>query len=127
MKKIISLERSTSLNYSDIVIHGDLAFICGQMSLDLETDQPIHGTIEEETQRTLENLEAVLGKIGCTRDDVLSVTAYMMHDEDFPLYDKTYGAFFKKNFPVRSTVTVAQLYDNLRVEICAIAAVHSDK
>ena len=123
MKKTITLDRETPLNYSDAVIFGNLAFICGQMSLDLATDTPIHGTIEEETKRTLENLEAVLKKIGCTRKDVLSVTIYMVNDDDFAGYDKVYGEFFGDHFPARCTVNVASLYDNLRLEMTAIAGI----
>lgn len=122
-KETFAIQRDTPLFYSDAVTYGGLAYICGQMSLDLETDRPIHGDIREETTRMLANLETVLSSVGCSKDDVLSVTVYMKEDEDFDVYNQVYGDFFGGNFPVRTTVTVKQLYDDLRVEMSAIAAV----
>lgn len=126
MKKTVTLKRDEYPHYSDAAIHNGIAYICGQMSLEPVTDLPIHGDIREETRRTLENLEAVLKAIGSTRDDVLSITCYMVNDEDFEGYDEVYGEFFGSNFPVRTTVNVKSLYDNLRLEINAIAIAHNE-
>ena len=126
-KKCFCLDRDVKNFYSDAVIHGDLAYICGQMSLDPETDAPVHGDICQETTLMLSNFDRVLHGIGCTKDDVLSVTVYMTKDEDFDGYNKVYGEYFGSNFPVRSTVTVQNLFDGLRVEMTAIVAVPQAK
>ena len=121
-KKCFEFDSKVKLNYSDVVIYNGFAYTCGQMSLDPETDECLHGTIEEETARALSNLERVLNRIGAAREDVISVTVYMKSDDDFAGFDKVYGEFFGKDFPVRTTITVKQLYDDLRIEISAIAA-----
>ncbi len=120
-KKTVTLKRDEYPNYSDATIYNGIAYICGQMSLEPVTDRPVHGDIKEETRRTLEHLESVLKAIGSTREDVLSITAYMVNEEDFDGYDQVYGEFFGSNFPARVTVNVKSLYDNLRLEISAIA------
>ena len=122
-KKTFCLNPESGLFYSDAVIHGDTAYICGQMSLDLATDAHLHGTIEEETAKMLENFELVLKGIGCSREDVLSTTVFMKSEDDFAGYNKVYGEFFGHDFPVRTTVTVKELYADLKVEMNAIVAV----
>lgn len=121
MKKCYEFDRKVKLNYSDIVVCNGFAYTCGQMSLDPETDECPHGTIEEETAKALSNLERVLNRIGIVKEDVVSVTVYMKTEDDFAGFDKVYGEFFGKDFPVRTTITVKRLYDDLRVELSAIA------
>ncbi|RKX31124.1 MAG: RidA family protein [Verrucomicrobia bacterium] len=99
-------------------------FVSGQGPLDMKTGLRVPGTIEEETARTLANLERILGEAGCTRDDVVKCTCYLADMDDFEGFNRAYGEFFTGTRPARTTVG-AQLMKSIRVEIDAIAC-HPD-
>ena len=60
MKKIVHPKRDLSFDtgaYSDAILVDGFLFVSGQASVDFETSEFKLGTIEEETQRTLENIK----------------------------------------------------------------------
>ncbi len=95
-------------------------FLSGQGPLDMKTGKRVPGTIEEETTRTLANLDRVLEEAGCTRDDVVKCTCYLADMNDFEGFNRAYGEFFIGVRPARTTVGAA-LMKTIRVEIDAIA------
>jgi len=95
-------------------------FVSGQGPLDMKTGKRVPGTIEEETTRTLANLERILEEAGCTRDDVMKCTCYLADMNDFEGFNRAYGEFFTGVRPARTTVGAA-LMKTIRVEIDAIA------
>ena len=52
--------------YSQGIRAGDFIFVSGQGPLDPATGKLIHGTIEEETARVLENIKIILEAGGAT-------------------------------------------------------------
>jgi 2-iminobutanoate/2-iminopropanoate deaminase len=99
---------------------GGWLFVSGQGPLDMKSGKRVPGTIEEETVRTLNNLDRVLGEAGCTRDDVVKCTCYLADMDDFEGFNRAYGEFFTGVRPARTTVG-ARLMKSIRVEIDAIA------
>jgi len=61
--------------YSQAIVAGDLIFCAGQGAIDPATQDVRHGSIEEETERTLRNLEAVLDAAGAATRATPWVTA----------------------------------------------------
>ena len=99
-------------------------FISGQGPLDMKTGKRVAGTIEEETVRTLDNLEKILLEAGCTREDVVKCTCYLADMSDFEGFNRAYGSFFTGVRPARTTIGAA-LMKSIRVEIDAIAKLPS--
>lgn len=95
-------------------------FVSGQGPLDMKTGKRVPGSIEEETARTLANLDRILGEAGCTRDDVVKCKCYLADMDDFEGFNRAYGEFFTGVRPARTTVGAA-LMKTIRVEIEAIA------
>lgn len=95
-------------------------FVSGQGPLDMKTGKRVPGSIEEETARTLANLDRILVEAGCTRDDVMKCTCYLADMDDFEGFNRAYGEFFTGVRPARTTVGAA-LMKTIRVEIDAIA------
>lgn len=98
---------------------GDFIFVSGQGSMDLEAWEFIDGTIEEQTIRTLENIEKVLEAAGAKRTDVVKVNAYLSDMALFSRFNKAYETFWPEGFPARTTV--GALLPNMLVEIEAVA------
>jgi len=124
MKQIISTEQAPKAigPYSQATVHGGLVFVSGQIPLDPATGQTVAGSIEAQTRRVLENLRAVLKAAGSSLGAVVRTTVYLKDMAEFPAMNAVYGEFFSENPPARSTVEVARLPRDVRVEIDAIAA-----
>jgi 2-iminobutanoate/2-iminopropanoate deaminase len=107
--------------YSQAIIAGDLIFCAGQGAIDPATQDLRRGTVEEETERTLRNLEAVLDAAGATFADVVKTTVFLADINDFAAMNEVYAGFFPDPPPARTTVEVAALPKGFKVEIEAIA------
>ena len=107
--------------YSQAVRAGSLVFLSGQIPLDPKTGELVSGTIEQETERVLDNLAAVLAAAGCSFANVVRTTIFLVDLGDFQTVNATYGKRFSGVFPARATVQVAALPRGCRVEIDAIA------
>ncbi|HWL53280.1 MAG TPA: RidA family protein [Chthoniobacteraceae bacterium] len=94
--------------------------ISGQGPLDMKTGQRVAGTIEEETQLTLEHIEKILHAAGYQKSDIVKCTCYLRDMDDFDGFNRQYAAFFNEPLPARTTVG-AVLMKGIRVEIDAIA------
>lgn len=108
--------------YSQAVKSGRLLFLSGQIAIDPRTNRFVAGSVEEQTQRVLENLKAVLAASGMTMDHVVSTTIFLADINDFAEVNAVYGKFFTNKPPARATVQVSGLPRGALVEISAIAA-----
>ena len=113
-------DRTTMGPYSPAVSIGDFVFTSGQIPRD-KSGAMVSQTIEAATQTALENVREVLIAAGCTPADVVKTTVFMQDLNDFDGMNKTYAAFFGTHRPARSTVQVAKLPANSRVEIECVA------
>jgi 2-iminobutanoate/2-iminopropanoate deaminase len=109
--------------YSQAVVHGGVAYLAGQVALDPESGEVRGDSIEEQTERALANLGAVLSAAGSRWDRVLRVGVYLTDMADFPRFNAVYERVLGDARPARSTVQVAGLPLGLQVEVDAIAAV----
>jgi 2-iminobutanoate/2-iminopropanoate deaminase len=107
--------------YSQAVQAGPFVFLSGQVPLDPKTGELVTGDIQKETNRVLDNLQAVLAAAGLGFDHVVRTTIYLTNLGDFQAVNETYGARFTKTPPARATVQVSALPKGARVEIDAVA------
>lgn len=105
--------------YSQAIRAGDFVFISGQGPLDPATLQVIGSTIEEQTEATLRNLEAIAQAAGGSLDDVVKVSAFLSSIDLFPGFNTTYERIFGTLPRPARTTTGAELRDIL-VEIDAV-------
>ncbi len=108
--------------YSQAVRMGPLLFVSGQIALDLSGNR-VQGGASRETEKALENLKAVVEAAGATMDQVVKTTVYMTDLGDFKYMNQAYERFFTGVTPARSTVQVAKLPRDAKVEIEAIAVI----
>ena len=109
--------------YSQAMRHGDLVFTAGQIPLDPETMEIDGEDVAAQTDRVLRSLRAILIEAGASLDTVLKTTVYLADMDDFAAMNEVYGKHFSSHKPARSTVEVARLPKDVRVEIDAIAAI----
>jgi 2-iminobutanoate/2-iminopropanoate deaminase len=107
--------------YSQAIKSNGFVFASGQIPLDPATMQIVEGGIREQTKRVMSNLEAVLQAAGSSLEGVVKTTVFLKDLADFGEMNEVYGSFFKETPPARSTVEVARLPRDVRVEIDVIA------
>lgn len=112
--------------YSQAIVAGDLVFCSGQIPLDPASGQLVEGGIEDQTRQVLNNLVAVLQAAGTTTDRIVKTTIFLADMNDFAAVNGVYGEYFGAEPPARSTVQVARLPRDVRVEIEAIALTGSN-
>ncbi|HTK81968.1 MAG TPA: RidA family protein [Bacteroidota bacterium] len=106
-----------------IIAGGKMLFTAGQIAIDPKSGQVIQGDIKQQTRQVLKNVEAILRQGGASLASVVKTTVYIKDMNEFAGMNEVYGEFFSSNPPARSTVEVARLPRDVKVEIDAIAIV----
>lgn len=109
--------------YSQAKVVGNLLFTAGQIPLVPETMEMVTGGIEAQTERVLQNLDAVLREAGTGWDRVVKTTVFLTDLADFAAFNAVYEQHLGSAKPARSTVQVAALPKGAKVEIELIAEV----
>lgn len=107
--------------YSQATTDGDLVFTAGQVALTPSGESLASESIETQTERALQNLEAVLESAGSSLDNVLKTTVYLADIEDFEAMNEVYAEHFGADPPARSAVQAGGLPLGMAVEIEAVA------
>ncbi len=107
--------------YSQAITFGTFVFTSGQIPLDPATMEIVEGDIAVQTDRVLKNLSAVLEAAGASLATVVKTTVFLKDMNEFQAMNAVYGTFFSDNPPARSTVEVARLPKDVRVEIECVA------
>jgi len=108
--------------YSQAVSVNGMVYTSGQIAL-LEngSDELLFKDVSIQTQKVLENLEAVLEASGSSMQNVVKTTIFLANMDDFVTVNKIYEKAFSSHKPARATVAVKTLPKNALVEIDAIA------
>lgn len=96
---------------------GKTLFCSGQIALDPATGELVQGDITAQTERVMQNVEAVLTAAGMGFGNVVKTTVFLADLADFVRMNEAYGKRFTGAFPARSTVQVAALPRGSRIEI----------
>jgi 2-iminobutanoate/2-iminopropanoate deaminase len=107
--------------YSQAVRCGDIIFTAGQIALDPATGKLVEGNVTVQTRRVLDNVKAILEAAGSGLDRVVKTTVFLKDMGEFAAMNAVYAEFFPADPPARSTVEVARLPRDVRVEIEAVA------
>jgi len=107
--------------YSPAVRAGQLVFLSGQVPMDPATGNLIDGDIAAQTRRVFDNLGALLAAAGLSFANVVRTTVFLADINDFAAMNQVYATYVSEPYPARSTVQVARLPKDARVEIDLIA------
>ena len=107
--------------YSQGILVGNTLYCSGQIAIDPETGSMISGPIEEETERVLDNLGAVLRAASMNFENVVRCTVYLTDVNDYAQVNEVYARYFNETPPARQAVEVSSIPRNARVEISCIA------
>ena len=108
--------------YSQGVIAGNMFYSSGQIPL-TPAGELVEGTIEEQAHQVFANLKAVLAEAGSSLGQVVKTTVFIKDMNDFVALNEVYASYFGDHKPARSTVEVARLPKDAKVEIEVIALI----
>ncbi len=123
MKETISTDDAPAAvgAYSQATATDDLVFTAGQIALTPDGEMLADASIAEQTERALENVQAVLEAAGASMESALKLTVFLDDIDDFEEMNEVYGSFFENAPPARSAIEVGSLPKGAGVEIEAVA------
>lgn len=108
-------------HYSQAIIYNDTIYVSAQLPIDPLTGEKKYGSIDEETERILKNIDIILNEAGSGKDNIIKTTVYLT---DISLWDhvnKIYNYFFRNHKPARTIVSVKEIHFGFKIAIEAIA------
>jgi 2-iminobutanoate/2-iminopropanoate deaminase len=123
MKEVITPQSGPKVGgpYSPAVKANGFVYLSGQISADPETGALVSDSIEAATARALDNLKLVLEGGGLSLNDIVRTNVYLQDMNDFAKMNDAYAKHFGNQPPARTTIQVARLPRDARIEIDAIA------
>ena len=103
------------------VVNGFL-FASGQVALDPQTGEIVGTTIEEQAERVMKSVGAILEAAGTDFTKVVKTTCFLADMADFAAFNAIYAKYFTEK-PARSCVAVKELPKKLLCEVEIIAVV----
>jgi len=107
--------------YSPAIRAGNLLFLSGQIPIDPASGAVVDGGIAAQTEQVMRNIGALLEAAGAGFEHLVRTTVFLADMNDFAAMNECYATFIVDPPPARSTVEVARLPRDARVEIDAIA------
>ncbi len=109
--------------YSQAIEANGFVFTSGQIPLDT-AGNIVAGGVAEQTRQVMKNLDAVLTAAGTDFSHVVKTTIFLADMNDFATVNQIYAESFPHDPPARSTVQVARLPKDVKVEIEMVALAH---
>jgi len=106
--------------YSQAAQVGPFLFASGQIPLRADGTL-VEGDIVAQTEQVLANIKAVLTEAGGSLTNIVKTTVFIKDMNDFAQMNEIYGKHFGDHKPARSTVEVARLPRDVKVEIEFVA------
>ena len=107
--------------YSPAIRAGNFLFLSGQIPIDPASGALVDGGISAQTEQVMRNIGALLEAAGAGFEHVVRTTVFLADINEFAAMNECYAKFVVDPPPARSTVQVARLPRDARVEIDAIA------
>jgi 2-iminobutanoate/2-iminopropanoate deaminase len=108
--------------YNQAMRVGDFLFVSGQIPLDAASGELVTSGIQDETEKVMENLAAILKEAGMDFSNVVKSSIFITDMNQFALINEVYARYFSEHAPARECVQVAALPKFVHVEISVIAA-----
>lgn len=109
-------------HYSQAIVHNGLVYVAGQLPTVPGQREHRPGSIVEQTEQTMRNVEAILKAAGSGLHKVLLATIYVADISLWSEVNATYARIMGSHRPARAIVPVKELHYGYQIEIQVIAA-----
>jgi enamine deaminase RidA (YjgF/YER057c/UK114 family) len=104
------------IGYSRAVVDGNWIFVSGTTGFDYRT-MTISGTLVEQTEQCLRNIQAALEQAGSSLRDVVRVTYVLPNAADFPQCFPTLRKYFADVRPAAMMISAGLSDPRIQIEI----------
>jgi 2-iminobutanoate/2-iminopropanoate deaminase len=123
MKKAVNISDAPKpiAPYSQAILAGDTLYVSGQVAIDPYTGKLLDGGANEQTERVMENIRAILREEGMDFSNIVKCSIFL---SDMALYKEVndvYGTYFDEVPPAREAIAASGLPLGVDVEISCIA------
>ena len=108
-------------HYSQAVVHNGFVFVAGQLAFVPGQKEHRPGSITEQTEQTMRNIESILIAAGSGLEKVVQTTIYVSDIALWGEVNTTYARIMGSHKPARAIVPVKELHHGYQIEIQAIA------
>ena len=108
--------------YSQAVSANNTLYISGQLPIDPATGNMLDGNMGDKTDQIIKNASAIATAAGTSLDSIVKTTIFLTDLGDFKEVNEAYAKHFTDAPPARSTVQVAALPLESKIEIEFILA-----
>ncbi len=125
-KKIIFTEDAPKAlgPYSQGVVAGNTLYISGQIPLNPKTEALVSGTISEQAEQVISNLESICSAANTSLADIVKLNIYLTDLSNFAEVNQVMQNKFSEPYPARATVEISALPLGVNVEMDAIVISH---
>ena len=108
---------------------GRVVHFTGQVAWGADENIIGYGDVSEQTRQCFLNIEALLGEVGGSLENIISITTYFMNLDDLPKIQRVRNEFLTgTDLPVSTSIKVAGLgHEAFLVELTPIAVIPNDK
>jgi 2-iminobutanoate/2-iminopropanoate deaminase len=110
-----------SFPFSQAVVAAGLVFVAGQNPISPSDGSVVGATIQEQTRRCLQNIEAILEAAGSSMDKVVLVTFFMRDAADFAGMNEEWVRWFPVDPPARQGARHWLDVEEIRIALAAVA------
>ena len=87
-----------------------MLYVSGQTGNHPETDEVVHGGIQEQTRQAISNIKGIMEEASGTLDDIVKLTIFIKNMKEHKGgFEKVYKEFFPEIKPARSLVEVSEI------------------
>ena len=91
-----------NLPFSEIVRHGNVLFLSGQIGIQPGTMKLVPGGVQEEARQTMENIKTSLEAHGYSLGNLVKCTVMLADIADWQAFNEVYKGFFSGDYPARA-------------------------
>ena len=107
--------------FSHAAVIDGWVYTSGMGGLDPATGEVVSDDVVAQSEKALENTEAILRASGCTLRDVVKATVYLTDMADYPRVNAAYEKAFAPHKPARTCVAVSALPVRERMKLDTVA------
>jgi 2-iminobutanoate/2-iminopropanoate deaminase len=107
-------------HYSQAVEANGFIYVSGMLPT-LSSPGGAADAFDDQVQSALRHCEHILAAAGCSFNDVVQCTAYIVGIDNWPRLNRVYGERFGAHKPARAVVPVPELHHGALVELQMIA------
>jgi 2-iminobutanoate/2-iminopropanoate deaminase len=112
---------NNKLPFSEAIISGNILFISGTGSLDLNTGKVVGNDLESQMIEAMKNIKKILEKADMNFGNVVKSNIYITNMDEFHNVNKIYKKYFEVPLPARTCIEVSRLPVGFLIEIEMIA------